>query len=88
MADVEFEDRNFAGGRFEPQATTTPVLVKFLMKTRVVQNESQANYVLIGLSVCAFVLAIVIFWNALQPPTTNLNQNVRIPSSAVRGISR
>ena len=75
MSDVQFEDGSYAGGRFDKPQVNTPVLVKFLLKTGLVKTDEQANYVLIGVSVCAFLAAFIVFYNtiAIRPPPQNQN---------------
>ena len=59
MADVQFEENNFEG-RFSPVSSQPPVLVRFILKTGLVKDEKQANYVLIGIAVVAVISAIFI----------------------------
>ena len=47
MSNVQFEEGNYVGGRFDSTQGTTPVLVKFVLKTGLVKTPEQANYVLI-----------------------------------------
>ena len=76
MSDVEFEDRSFAADRFNVTSRPVPVLVRFLMKIGLVETEDQGNYVLIGIAVCAFALAVWVFKDALAAPKPAVSQNV------------
>ena len=78
MSDVEFEENNFPVGRPFQEASPTPVLVSLLFKTGVVKSEKQANYVLIGISVCAIILTIIIIRSSFGGGASN--QNVVVPN--------
>jgi len=54
MSDVQFEEGNFQG-RFAPVSSQPPTLVKFVLKTGLVKDDKQANYVLIGIAVVAVI---------------------------------
>lgn len=82
MSNVQFEEGNYVGGRFDAVQGDTPVLVKFLLKTGIVKTEEQANYVLIGVAVCAFITAVVVFYNAIVVKPPPQNQNVVLMKSA------
>ena len=52
------EENNFSADRFVAASGELPMMVKLLLKIGVVKNEKQANYVLIGIAVCAVLLTI------------------------------
>lgn len=81
MSQVQFEENNYASSRFDEFSVKTSVLVKFLLKIGLVKTEIQANYVLIGIVVCASLSAFVVFYRAVNvsPP---LNQNVLLLKAA------
>jgi hypothetical protein len=60
---VEFNDEsnqnNVLYGRFA-QSSQAPKLVTWLLKIGIVKNETQANYVLIGIAALSIILAICI----------------------------
>ncbi|KKW08181.1 MAG: hypothetical protein UY44_C0016G0006 [Candidatus Kaiserbacteria bacterium GW2011_GWA2_49_19] len=87
MSNVQFEEGNYVGGRFDAVQKDTSVLVKFLLKIGVVKTEEQANYVLIGVAVCAFIIAIMVFYKtiAIKPPPQN--QNVVLMKAAKQNAS-
>ncbi|MDO8482586.1 MAG: hypothetical protein Q7S86_02075 [bacterium] len=87
MSNVQFEDGSYAGGRFDSAQGDTPVLVKFLLKTGVVKTDTQANYVLIGVAVCAFIIAIVVFYKTLAVKPPPQNQNVVLMKAAKQNAS-
>lgn len=76
MSNVQFEEGNYVGGRFDTVSADTPLLVKFLLKTGLVKTEEQANYALIGVAVCAFLAAFIVFYNAVKAKPPPQNQNV------------
>lgn len=82
MSNVQFEEGTYVGGRFDAVSAETPVLVKFLLKTGLVKTEEQANYVLIGIAVCAFLSAFVVFYRAVKVKPPPLNQNVVLLKAA------
>ncbi len=62
---VEFEDetnqaKNFANNRFSNN-NQPPKLVGWILKTGLVKNENQANYVLIALAIVAFLTSLYYF---------------------------
>lgn len=80
MSNVEFEDGSFTAERFNVPSVGVPVSVRFLLKIGLVKDENQANYVLIGISVCALALAVWVFKDAMASPRPAPSQNV-IPIS-------
>ncbi len=59
MSDVQFEESNFQG-RFTPVSSQLPTLVRLVLKTGLVKDEKQANYVLIGIAVVAVISTIFV----------------------------
>ncbi|GEM_PF-1879369 len=76
MSNVQFEEGNYAGGRFDAVQVETPALVKLVLKTGLVKTETQANYVLIGIAACAFTAAFIVFYKTVTQRPPPLNQNV------------
>ena len=88
MSDVQFDEGNYSMGRFDAARTETPMLVKLLLNMRVVQNDVQANYVLIGIAVCAFAAAFFIFYKTITVHPQPRNQNVILKTTASGSLSR
>ena len=82
MSNVQFEEGNYVGGRFDDTKGDTPALVRLLLKTGMVKTEEQANYVLIGVAVCAFLAAFFVFYNAVKIKPPPQNQNVVLMKTA------
>ena len=88
MSNVEFEENNFAGRGLEPSLGDTPALVKLILKTGLVQDEKQANYVLIGISITAFLLTVLVIYKGIlgsPAPVGNFpspGQNTGFPAPA------
>lgn len=80
MSNVEFEENNFPGNRFV-EASKSPVMVKFILQTGLVKDEKQANYVLIGVAVCAFLLTLYVIKDMFGGPA---NQNIIVPSNILQ----
>ena len=60
MSDVQFEEDNSMNmnNRFAMAAGEPPIMVKLLLKTGLVKDEKQANYVLIGIAAVSVLLTI------------------------------
>ena len=60
---IEFETdtRNSEISRLD-QSVGNPWMTKFLIDKGIVKDETQAFYVLVGISVTCFLLSIYIFW--------------------------
>jgi len=54
------DNQDFQGEQ-EWDGPRSSFMVKLVMKTGLVQDESQANYVLIGIAVVFFVLTVMVF---------------------------
>jgi hypothetical protein len=60
----------------------TPALIKLVMKTGLVKNEKQANYVLLGISITAIILMIYFFASAFGNKIDyDYEQMIRIDST-------
>lgn len=71
---VEFNDESNQNkvlyGRFA-QSSQAPKLVTWLLKIGIAKNETQANYILIGIAVIAFVASFYMFFKSsgdTRPP--------------------
>lgn len=80
MPNVEFDENNLPGGRFTPEAGQSPGLVKFIIKSGIVKDEKSANYILIGIAVCAILLTIFVLKNSFGGSRSR--QNSAIPPIA------
>ncbi len=80
MSNVEFEENNFSVGIPLQQATTTPTLVRLILKTGIAKDEKQANFVLIGVAVSAFLLTVYVIYSSFfsrpTPKPLPVQQNV------------
>lgn len=68
MSDVQFDDNN-PSGRFAPSVSGTPALVRLVLKTGIVKDEKQANYILIGIAVCAVLLTLYVLKSSFGSPS-------------------
>lgn len=82
---IEFNDEQNQNrvlyGRFA-QSNQAPKLVTWLLKIGVAKNETQANYILIGIAVIAFALSFYIFVGENEPgqnPPMSLEQIQQFP---------
>jgi len=74
MSDVQFEENNFSGAdRFAAASNQSPMLVKLLLKTGLVKDEKRANYVLIGIAVCAVLLTLFVIHSSFGGGSPNRN---------------
>ncbi len=65
---VEFNDEsNQISQRRSSENNRPPKLVTWLLKIGVAKNESQANYVLIGVAIVAFILSFYLWGGFLVP---------------------
>jgi len=64
MSNVEFPEEE-ALGNSTSGVPKSPTMVKWVMKTGLVRDEAQANYVLIGIAVIFFMLTFIFIvdWN-------------------------
>ncbi len=74
MSDVNFEENSGGLGGISPQgggfydAPKTPAMASLLIKWGLAKNASQANYILIGVTVISFLATIyVIFFSGPSP---------------------
>ena len=84
MSNVEFEDNDFPGGRPVSESSGTPTLVRILLKFGVVKDEKQANYVLIGIAVCAVILTLFVIKGSFGG-RPNPNQNAVPFGAGIQG---
>ena len=65
MNDVQFEDESNLRSSFKSRAIwgtpTTPKMVRALLRAGIVKNEKQAGKLLLLISICCFLLSILIF---------------------------
>jgi len=62
MPDVQFEEQNFRDPRYMSVQNKTPKMVGFLLRMGWAKNDKQANYILIGISICAFALTFIVLF--------------------------
>ncbi len=55
MSDVQFDEDN-SSWNLRAGQQVQPLFVRLLLKTGVVKDATQANYVLLGIAVCALLL--------------------------------
>ena len=58
---IEFQTDTNNSNRLQP-SVQNPKMTKFLIEKGIVKNETQAFYVLLGISIICFALSIYIFW--------------------------
>ncbi len=80
MSNVQFEENNLPGDRLVPSGGL-PTLVKLLLKTGLAKSEKQANYVLIGIAVCAVLLTVYVIKSSFGSSGARLNRNVLTPAA-------
>ena len=63
---VEFDEdkNNVLYSRIEP-SSQTPKLIEWLLKTGVMKDQKKITYVLLGIAIVAFVLALFILFGGL-----------------------
>lgn len=82
MSNVQFDEGGYGANRFESVQGDTPRLVRLVLRMGLVKDESQANYVLIGVAVVSFIVAFFIVKNALAFHPPPQNQNVILMKTA------
>jgi hypothetical protein len=64
MSEIQFNEENNLDSSFTSRtilgAPTSPKMVKALLKTGIVKNEKHAGYLLLGIAIVCFILAIYI----------------------------
>lgn len=83
MSNVEFDEGNFQSNRYAGQSAkmSMPAMVRLLLKTGLVKNEKQANYALIGIAVCAFLLTLYVIKDMFGG---SANQNTVVPVNVLQ----
>ncbi len=81
MSDVEFNpnQNKYKGYQYEDNLKS-PKIIKTLLKTGLVKNEKQANYVLMGVAVVAILFTII-----LLTSTFGDNTPKNVPSTNSEG---
>lgn len=79
--DIKFEEQKVEAIRRPPfmyskfqRSLEIPPLIRMVMKTRVVRNETQAQYVVISLIAAIFIASITIGYFALKTPDVKVMQ--------------
>lgn len=64
MTDVQFnlEDKEFSTPAYSA-TTKKSKMIELVMKTGFVKDETQANYVLLGMSILFFVATVIVYLN-------------------------
>lgn len=72
MNDVQFnpEDKEFNAPSYR-DTTKKSKMIQWVMKTGLVKDETQANYVLLGLSVIFLILTVIVVLNTTGTGTTS-----------------
>lgn len=69
MSEIQFNEENNLDSSFTSRtilgAPASPKMVKALLKTGIVKNEKHAGYLLLGIAVVCFILAIYISYTFL-----------------------
>lgn len=76
MPNVEFDENNLPMGRFTPGVGQSPGLVKLVIKLGIAKDERNANYVLIGIAVCAILLTIFVLKNSFSGSRSRQNSAI------------
>ena len=63
MSNVEFDENNFPANNFASQSST-PFLPGLIIKLGMAKTEKQANYVLVTIAVCAFLLTLYVIFKS------------------------
>ena len=76
---VEFDEQKSAGIAYRSPANS-PGIIGFLMRKRVVRDESQANVALLIVSLISLAVAAYLFWSVFVLDSgVTVNQGVQTP---------
>ncbi|MCR4311277.1 MAG: hypothetical protein NUV54_01780 [Candidatus Taylorbacteria bacterium] len=88
MSEVQFEDNNprYAAQRFESLDAQPSKLALFVIKMGIAKEEQTANYVLIGVAVVSFIVALYVLKDtfSVHPPPQNQNIILLLQKKGVR----
>lgn len=80
---VQFEgESRVLYSRFEP-SSKRPAIIEFILKTGIMENETQANYVLVGFVVVALAAAVYLYssMGSGSPPEKSEMERIPLPGS-------
>ena len=85
MADVSFEEQDWQADRSEIERPPN-AMIKWVLKTGIVKNPKQANYVLVGLAIVFFGLSIYFFVSASGGSSSKTNTPAVNPAANAWGL--